>query len=52
VSLDCRPYGIGKKRKEIDALRRYTWEQGLVPAKAEQERLFAPSVVNPSQLRP
>ena len=52
MSSDCRPYGIGKKRKKIDALRRYTWEQGLVPAKVEQEALFTPSVVNLSQLRP
>ncbi len=41
---DFWPYGIEKNRKAIEALCRYTWEQGLVPVKAEIADLFAPSV--------
>jgi 4,5-dihydroxyphthalate decarboxylase len=48
---DYWPYGIEKNTKEIEALCRYTWEQGLVPRKVELDELFAPNVASLSQLR-
>ena len=48
---DYWPYGVEKNRKVIDALCDYTFEQGLVAARASVEDLFAPSVVNLSQVR-
>jgi 4,5-dihydroxyphthalate decarboxylase len=42
---DYWPYGIEKNAKVIEALCQYTFEQGLVPVKAEIADLFAPSVV-------
>jgi 4,5-dihydroxyphthalate decarboxylase len=43
---DFWPYGVEKNLKVIEALCQYTWEQGLVPAKAEIADLFAPSVMH------
>jgi 4,5-dihydroxyphthalate decarboxylase len=48
---DYWPYGIEKNRKEIEALCRYTFEQGLAPRKVEVEELFAQNVATLSQLR-
>ena len=48
---DFWPYGIEKNRKVIEALCRYTWDQGLVPAKAEIVDLFAPSVAGMTSYR-
>ncbi len=48
---DFWPYGVEKNRKEIEALCQYTWEQGLVPRKADIGELFAPNVTGLSDLR-
>jgi 4,5-dihydroxyphthalate decarboxylase len=48
---DYWPYGVEKNRKTIEALCQYTWEQGLVPRKAEVDELFAPNVATLSELR-
>jgi len=44
LGKDFWPYGIEKNRREIEALCQYTFEQGLVPVKAEIDDLFAPAV--------
>jgi 4,5-dihydroxyphthalate decarboxylase len=44
LGRDFWPYGIEKNRTVVEALCRYTWEQGLVPARVEIADLFAPSV--------
>ena len=51
MGRDYWPYGVEKNRREIEALCMYTWEQGLVPAKAEIADLFAPSVMNLGEYR-
>lgn len=48
---DFWPYGIESNRKVIEALCQYTWEQGLVPARAEIGDLFPPSVAGMSDHR-
>jgi 4,5-dihydroxyphthalate decarboxylase len=48
---DYWPYGVEKNRKTIEALCRYTWEQGLVPRQAQVDELFAPNVATLSELR-
>ena len=51
MGADYWPYGVEKNRKVIEALCQYVWEQGLAPAKVALDELFAPSVVNLSNLR-
>lgn len=51
MGTDFWPYGVEKNGKVITALCDYTWEQGLVPVRAEVDDLFAPSVANLSNLR-
>jgi 4,5-dihydroxyphthalate decarboxylase len=51
MGADYWPYGVEKNRKEIEALCQYAWEQGLAPAKVALDELFAPSVMNLSNLR-
>jgi len=46
MGRDYWPYGVEKNLREIEALCTYTWEQGLVPAKAEIADLFASSVLS------
>lgn len=51
LGRDFWPYGIEKNRKVIEALCHYTWDQGLVPVKAEIGDLFAPSVAGMASYR-
>jgi len=51
MGADYWAYGVEKNRKEIEALCQYTWEQGLAPVKVALDELFAPNVMNLSQLR-
>lgn len=51
MGADFWPYGIENNRKVIEALCQYTWEQGLVPVKAEIADLFAPSVAGMASYR-
>ncbi|MGI9245004.1 MAG: ABC transporter substrate-binding protein [Verrucomicrobiales bacterium] len=39
------PYGIGSNRKALDAVMRYTHEQGLVKRRLEIEEIFHPSTL-------
>lgn len=43
-------YGVAENRKEIDALARYAFEQGLVKQRLTAEQLFAPSTIEISKI--
>ena len=43
-------YGVKENAKEIDALTRYAFEQGLVSRKLSLEELFPPSVIEVSRI--
>ena len=43
-------YGVKENAKEIDALTRYAYEQGLVSRKLSLEDLFPPSVIEVSRI--
>jgi 4,5-dihydroxyphthalate decarboxylase len=43
-------YGAQENAKEIEALTRYSYEQGLVQRKLAMEDLFAPSVIDVSKI--
>ncbi len=51
MGRDYWPYGIEPNRKVIDALCDYTFEQGLVPQRAQVDELFAPTIRGLSELR-
>lgn len=51
LGKDFWPYGIAPNRQVIEALCQYTWEQGLVPEKADISELFATSVAGMSDYR-
>jgi len=36
------PYGVGRNRKELELVMRYTYEQGLVKHRLKFEELFHP----------
>lgn len=42
---DYWPYGVEKNRAVLDAMTRYSWEQGLSPRKLEVDELFAPETL-------
>lgn len=44
------PYGIKENRKSIEALLRYSWEQGLLARRLGVEEIFAPSTVEVSRI--
>jgi 4,5-dihydroxyphthalate decarboxylase len=39
------PYGIAANRKELEAVMRYVYEQGLVKRRLKFEELFHPSTL-------
>ena len=43
---DYWPYGIGKNRKVLDSLIRYSFEDGLISRRLSIEELFAPSMLD------
>ena len=43
-------YGAKENAKEIEALTRYSFEQGLVKRKLTMEELFAPSAIDVSRI--
>ncbi len=43
-------YGVKENAKEIEALTRYAYEQGLVSRKLSLEDLFPPSVIEVSRI--
>lgn len=45
LGVDWFPYGVEKNRPSIEALLRYTHEQGLVDRLQQPEELFAPSTL-------
>jgi hypothetical protein len=43
---DVWPYGVPDNRKELEAMFRYSVEQGLAPRKIELEEFFAPGTLH------
>jgi 4,5-dihydroxyphthalate decarboxylase len=43
---DFWPYGMADNAKEIEAMTRYAFEQGMTDRKLAPEELFVPSVLN------
>lgn len=46
---DYWPYGVDKNRDVLDAMTRYSWEQGLSPRKLGVDELFAPETYEQSK---
>jgi 4,5-dihydroxyphthalate decarboxylase len=38
------PYGVNSNRKELEAMLRWSFEQGLAPRQGTVEELFAPGL--------
>jgi 4,5-dihydroxyphthalate decarboxylase len=47
---DHWPYGVGPNRRELEAMARWSHEQGLAPRRIAVEELFAPSTLEMSKL--
>ncbi len=41
------PYGVGANRKELEAMLRWSFEQGLAPRVGTIEEIFAPGLTEP-----
>ncbi len=52
MGQDYWRYGVAASRHEIEAMCRYSFEQGLSPRLVAVEELFAPETVNPFPLGP
>lgn len=46
---DYWPYGVEKNREVLEAMTRYSWEQGLSPRKLDVDELFAPETYEQSK---
>jgi 4,5-dihydroxyphthalate decarboxylase len=51
MGTDVWPYGIRENRKELDAMLRYSIEQGLSSRQVELEELFAPGTLHRFQAK-
>jgi 4,5-dihydroxyphthalate decarboxylase len=47
---DYWPYGLKENIKSVNALLRYSWEQGLLARKLTAEEIFAPSTIEVSRV--
>jgi 4,5-dihydroxyphthalate decarboxylase len=45
MGADVWRYGVAENRKELDAMLRYSVEQGLSSRRVELEELFAPGTL-------
>jgi 4,5-dihydroxyphthalate decarboxylase len=50
MGRDYWPYGIAENRPEIEALTRYSFEQGIAVRKVPVEELFSPSTLEVSRI--
>ena len=41
------PYGVSSNRKELEAMLRWSFEQGLASRQGKVEELFAPGLAEP-----
>lgn len=47
MGRDFWPYGVEANRKTLEAMTRYSYEQGLAVRQLGADELFAPSTLDP-----